>query len=322
VKSSQVAPFRNLKLCLFALLLVCINGAILPGQPASAQQLVTVRLVIGVSDTSRDGYFAYEAGFFKRNGLNVELTQARGGAAEAAAIAGNAADIGDGNLISYATAITKGIPFVAIAAGVVYDSRDPYAVIAVAPNAPYKTAKDLEGKIIGEPSLGGMGEAAIAAWADLNGADWKTYKYVEIPAPETVAALLQGTVAAVVFQDPQLAVEGDKVRVLARNYDVIAKRFLTTAWFTTKDYAAKNPDVVRRFQLSINQAAAWSDRNPELARQALQKWLKIKDVTFRKGQHTDTLDPALVQPMLDFAAKFKFLSRTLPASEMIYAPPK
>lgn len=77
-------------------------------------------------------------------------------------------------MISYATAISKGLPFVAIAPGVIYDSRDPYAVIAVAPDAPYKTAKDLESKVIGEPSLGGMGEAAIAAWADTQGANWKS----------------------------------------------------------------------------------------------------------------------------------------------------
>lgn len=312
---------RSLRWFAFAALAIVVSGTSLVPRLAAAQQPVTVRLVIGVSDTSREGYFAYEGGFFKKNSLNVELTQARGGAAAAAAIAGGAADIGDGNLISYATAILRGIPFVAIAPGVLYDSRDPYAVIAVAPNSPYKTAKDLEGKIIGEPSLGGMGEAAIAAWADLNGADWKTYKYVEIPAPETVAALQHGTIAAVVMQDPQLAMDGDKIRVLARNYDVIAKRFLTTAWFTTTAYAAQNPDVVRRFQLSINQGAAWADRNPALARQALEKWLKIKDATWRQG-HTDTLDAALMQPMLDFATKYKFLPRTLNAADIIYVPRK
>jgi NitT/TauT family transport system substrate-binding protein len=313
-------PMRSLKAVLVAVLVSLAGTTILP-QGATAQQPVTVRLVIGVSDTSRDGYFAYEGGFFKKNGLNVELTQARGGAAEAAAIAGNAADIGDGNLVSYATAIAKGVPFVAIAPGVMYDSRDPYAVIAVAPNSPYKTAKDLEGKVIGEPSLGGMGEAAIAAWADLAGAEWKSYKYVEITAPETVVALQQGTIAAVVMQDPEFMMDGDKIRVLARNYDVIAKRFLTTAWFTTKDYAAKNPDVVRRFALSINQGDAWADRNPPLARAALEKWLKIKDAKWRRG-HIDTLDPAMVQPMLDFAAKYKFLPRPVSSAEMIYAPAK
>src|ERR1700722_966272 len=105
------AAIRTWACCSAALLV--LGFAVAP-RPVTAQQPIIVRLVIGVSDTSRDGYFAYEGGFFKKNGLNVELTQARGGAAEAAAIAGNAADIGDGNLISYGTAIAKGVPFVAV----------------------------------------------------------------------------------------------------------------------------------------------------------------------------------------------------------------
>lgn len=312
---------RRAKACLVAALTLLLLGPSVAMQTAGAQQLTTVRLVIGISDTSRDGYFAYEGGFFKKNGLNVELTQARGGAAEAAAIAGNAADIGDGNLISYATAILKGIPFVAIAPGVLYDSRDPYAVLAVAPNSPLHTAKDLNGKIIGEPSLGGMAEASIAAWADQNGGDWKTFKYVEIPASETVAALQQGRIDAVVFQDPQFASDGDKVRVLATNYDSVSKRFLTTAWFTTSGYAKANPDVVRRFALSINQGAAWADKNPQLAIAALEKWLKFKVAKIRRG-HTDTLDPAQMQSLLDFAAKFNYLPHQMNAAEMIYTPGK
>src|SRR5581483_10176905 len=148
-------------------------------------------------------------------------------------------------------------------------------------NSPYKTAKDLEGKIIGEPSLGGMGEAAIAAWADTQGANYKSYKYVEIPTTESVAALNQGTIAATVMQDPQFLMDGDKIRVLARNYDVIAPRFLTTAWYTTRTYADKNPDVIRRFQLSIRQANTWAEQNPQLAKDALEKWLEIKDARYR-----------------------------------------
>jgi NitT/TauT family transport system substrate-binding protein len=318
VTVKRASLLRGVRTCLVAVLALCVIGMPLM---ATAQQPVNVRLVIGVSDTSREGYFAYEGGFFKRNGLEVTMTQTRGGAAAAAAIIGGAADIGDGNLISYATAISKGIPLVAIAPGVIYDSKDPYAVIAVAPNSPYKTAKDLEGKIIGEPSLGGMGEAAIAAWADLTGADYKSYRYVEISAPESVVALQRGTIAAVVMQDPQLAMDGDKIRILARNYDVIAKKFQTTAWWSTREYANANPDVMSRFHLSLQQGHQWAVRNPGLAKAALEKWLKIKDPVWREG-HVDKLEPALVQPMLDFAAKYNFLSTKLNAADIIWTAPK
>lgn len=284
------------------------------------QQAATVRLVIGQTDTSADGYYAYEGGFFKKNGLNVELTQARGGAAEAAAVAGNAADIGDSNLISFANAKLHDIPFVAIAAGYVYDSRDPYVGFAVAPNSPYKTAKDLNGQIFGEPSLGGMAEAVLFAWIEKSGGDWKSIKTVELPASETVPALEQGRVAVVVLQDPQMSEQRDRVRVLG-GYDSIGKRYLNTVWFTTTGWAAKNPDLVRKFQLAINEGAAWADANPELAKATLEKWLKTK-ITKMRHFHSDTLDPAMIQPLLDVATKYGTLSRPMTASELIYSAKK
>jgi NitT/TauT family transport system substrate-binding protein len=292
------------------------------GVPVGAQQQLTVvRAGIGISDTAADGYFAYEAGIFKKHGLDVQLTQMRGGAAAAAALAGGAVDVADGNVITYATARLKDIPFVAIAPGYIYDSRDPFAVIAVAVNSPIKSAKDLNGKVIGEPSLGGMAEAAIAAWADKNGGDYKTFKYTEVPSSETIAALELGRVDATVLQDPQLAAEVGRYRVLATNYDVISNHYYTTLWWSTTGYAAKNPDVIKRWQQSIAEASLWGEKNPDLAKAALEKWLKTKIPKIRHFRSA-TLEPALLQPMLDFAAKYQMIPRPVKASELIYTPPK
>jgi ABC-type nitrate/sulfonate/bicarbonate transport system substrate-binding protein len=291
-------------------------GTVLAAPPARAQQAAGVRLAIGQTDTSADGYFAYEGGFFKKNGLNVELTQMRGGAAEAAAVAGNAVDIADSNIITFANAKLHDIPFVAIASGYMFDASDPYVAIAVAPNSPYRTAKDLNGKIFGEPSLGGMAEAVFSAWIDKNGGDWKSIKYVEVPAAETIGALEQGRIAAAVLQDPQLGEERSRLRVLG-GYDVLGKRYLNTVWFTTTGWAAKNPDLVRRFQLAINEGAAWADEHPDLARAALEKWLKTK-ITKIRHFHSDNLEPALIQPILDSATKYGILSKPINAADLIY----
>lgn len=318
--SIQAHPIRRVPACLLAAFLVLMLGSPVTMRPADAQQPVTVRLVISETGNSADGYFAYEGGFFKKNGLNVELTQARSGAVEATAVAGGAADIGDGNIVTFATAYLHDIPFTAISAGYIYDSRDPFVVLAVAPNSPYKTPKDLNGKIIGVPVLNGISTVVMSAWADANGgADLKSFKYVEIPPSETIAALEQGRVAAVVLQDPQLAAEGSKVRIMAPFYDAISKRFLATVWFTTNAFAVKNPDVIRRFQLSINEGAAWAERNPELGRAALEKWLKLKTTRLRH-LHSDKLEPSLMQAILDFATKYGMLSKPVNAADLIYAP--
>jgi NitT/TauT family transport system substrate-binding protein len=295
--------------------------AMVSAQSANSQQLTNLRLVIGSSDTSADGYFAYEAGFFKKNGLNVEIVQSKGGAASAAAVAGNAADVGDANIITLANARSHGIPFVMIAPGYFYDAADPYVVLAVSRTSTFKTAKDLNGQIIGEPSLGGMAEAAIGAWIDQNGGDLKSIKYVEVPPSESVPALDQGRIAAVVFQDPQLSEQRDRVRILSQAYDAVAKKYLNTAWFTTADWAAKNPDALKRFRLAISEAADWADKNPDLAKQALGKWLKTH-ITKIRHFHADTIDAAMMQPFLDAAKKYGILQRPVSASDLIYPPSK
>jgi NitT/TauT family transport system substrate-binding protein len=304
------------------LLVLCLVAAVsFDARTARAQEMTAVQLVIGQTETSADGYYALEGGFFKKNGLDVTLTQAKGGAVEAAAVASGAADIGDANIISFANARIHGIPFVALAAGYLYDASDPYVVLAVAPNSPYRTAKDLAGQTIGEPSIGGMAEVSIGAWVEQNGGDLKSIKYVEVPASQSVPALEQGRIAAAVFQDPFLTEQRDRVRVLAATGDAIGKRYLNTLWFSTSDWANKHPDAVKRFQLSINQGAAWADKNPDLARAALEKWLKIT-VTKTRHFHSDTLDPALIQPFLDAATKYGLLSRRILVSEFTFSPPQ
>ena len=66
--------------------------------------------------------------------------------------------------------------------------------------------------------------------------------------PATPAALDQGRVQAGEMVFPPLA------RALATNkyklipvFNSIAPAFLFSVWFTTKDYAAKHPDVVKTF---------------------------------------------------------------------------
>jgi NitT/TauT family transport system substrate-binding protein len=289
--------------------------------PVFAQPSPVLRLALGSSDTSAAGYIAYDAGIFKKNGLNIELIQTKGGAASAAAVAGGAAEFADGNLITFANAHIHDIPFVAVAPGEVYDSSDPYVVVAVAANSPYRSAKDLNGKVIGEPSLGGMAEVAIGTWIDKNGGDLKSIKYIEIPPSESAAALNQGRVAAAVFQDPQLSEQRSQIRVLAPAYDAVAKRRIDTVWYTTVGFANKNPDTVERFQASIREAPAWAAKNPDQAKQILGKWLKI-NITKIRNFHVPSLDAPLMQPLLDNAAKYGILSRKVNAIDLIYDPGK
>ena len=286
-----------------------------------SQTLPTVRMIGGPIEPTAGGYFAYEMGFFRRAGLNVEVQQARSGNVEAAAVAGGRVDVGDSNIVSFAQAVARGLPFVAIAPGENYDTRDPMTVLAEAANAPYRTAKDLNGTTVGVISLGSIAHLGVAAWVDKNGGNLSSIKLIELTSAEVIPALEIGRIAAGVVAEPQLSADRDRMRVLAKLFDALAPRFMISVWFTTTDWATKNPDLVRRFAEAIGAANEWSQRNPEQAHAVLEKWLHTK-IAQMHYKFSRTLDPALIQPVLDGAAHYKIIPRAMTANELIWAGPK
>jgi NitT/TauT family transport system substrate-binding protein len=257
-------------------------------------------------------------GFFRKNGLNVELSQVRSGQVAAAAVASGQADVADANIVSFAQAKARNVPFVAIAPGQNYDTSDPVAVLAVLPNSPVRSAKDLNGTTVAVNSLGSVAELCVDAWVDRNGGDLSTIKLVEVTFAETVAALEQNRVAAASLSDPQLSAERSKIRVLGKCYDAVAPRFLISVWFSTQDWATKNADAARRFAAALNDATEWADRNREQAQAVLEKWLHSK-IAHMHHFRSKTLEVAQIQPLLDSGAKYKIIPRQLNASDIIWS---
>ncbi len=301
-------------------LVVATTVAVLFGPQAGAQSPTPIRLVIGQTTTSQDGYFAIEGGLFKRYGLDVQISQMRGGAAEAAAVAGNAADIGDSNTISIASARAREA-FRSLRLPRDICTTRAIRTSSLSPKTPLRSTKDLAGQIVGEPSLGGIVEVGISAGVDRSGGDWKAVKYVEIQASEAVPALEQGRIAATALQDPQLTESRSKIRILTPSYDAISKRYLSTVWFANAAWAKANPDVVRRFQLALNGGKSCgrsSIRTSPRTRSRSGSRSRLP----RCISSTRTLDAGILQPLLDAAAKYGILPRQPSANDLIYAAPR
>ena len=313
---STPTPARPTRRAMIALTAGSIAAA--AAQRTSAQTLTTVRLVGGPIEPTAGAYWAYEQGFFKQAGLNVEVQQARSGNVEAAAVAAGRADIGDSNVVSFAQAIARGVPFVAIAPGENYDTRDPMTVLAEAPNAPQRTAKDIDGMNVAVISLGSIAHLGVAAWLDKNGGNLASIKLVELTSAAVIPALETGRIVAGVVSEPQLSSESGQMRVLAKLFDAVAPRFMISVWFTTKEWATQNPDACRRFAQAILAADEWYDHNREQAQVVLEKWLHTK-ITKMHYTYSRTLDPALIQPVLDASARYKIIPRPMTASELIWA---
>lgn len=303
-------------------LTVCALALCLLASPSGAQTAQTLRVAINPIEVYAQVYYAKEMGFFAKAGLDVDIQPAQSGSAIAAAVVGNAADIGATSTVVDAVAHGKHIPFIVIAPGAIYTSAAPTAALFVANNSPIRKAADLNGKTISVSGLGTVTEYGTRAWIDKNGGDSSTVKFVELAASATTEAVATGRIDAAYITEPYVSVGKKSAHLLAYVHDAIGKEFLLSTWVTTVQWAKDHPDLVNRFASAVRDASGWAAKNPEKSGEILVKYTKIDPVllaTMTRARFADRLTPALMQPPIDVAAKYaKFDS--FPASELIYSP--
>jgi NitT/TauT family transport system substrate-binding protein len=286
---------------------------------ALAQDASAIRIGLPYAEPSGPAYYAQELGLYKKAGLNVELVQLQNGVAIAAAVIGGTVDIGASQILSLAVARLRGVSFVMIAAGGLWDAARPNAGLIVAPNAALARGRDLAGRTVGTTVLGGTDQLGVFAYVDRDGADHRSVKFVEMPASVMVDAVLQGRVDTAHVTDPAYsdAIASKRIRILTNPLSSIARRFILTAYFTNSSWLATNKRVAQTFAGVINEAGIWAMNNREQAAQMLAKYIPMAEprVTSTFG---DKLDPALVQPMYDLAVKYGFLSSPIDSKTMLW----
>jgi NitT/TauT family transport system substrate-binding protein len=296
----------------------CIGGALFAGARTTtlAQAPLVIRIGNGTVEPSSQAFYTYDAGFFKKNGLDAQMQTLRSGGVIMEAIISGQIDVGVTNPVSYGSALLRKIPFTTVAAGMFWDTRYPTAAIIVAPNSTVKTAADLNGLTIGVTSLGSIDQIGIASYMDANGGNLASVKYVEIVPAAIAETVSGGRVAAAILNDPELsnAVAAGKVKKIAGAYDGIGKLFYSTVWVGMKDWVSKNPESTRRFAAAIAEGSEWAENNRPQALAILEKYTKFHEDK-SVAHFGRKLDPALLQPMWDAAYKYKLFAAPLRASE-------
>jgi NitT/TauT family transport system substrate-binding protein len=285
------------------------------GTALRAQTADVLHVGCGGTEFDAEAYYAQELGLFKKAGLNVEIQRMRGGPDVQAAVAGGSFQIGDTNILSLAAAKQHGQSITVIAPGAQYAAAAPTSLLVVMPDSPFHVAKDLNGKTVTGISVGGLDQLYIDEWIDKNGGDISTVKFVELPPSAMVPALQAGRVDAASLSEPFLDIERSKLRVLAHDVEAVSPNNMITAWFTTSEWAAKNPATVKAFATAIGEAAVWANKNPEAAAKILGKYMAI-DEPRTHAQYASSLDPALITPILDGATKYKLLSGPMTFAEL------
>ena len=310
----------SLRFALLAAALVLASGS------ANAQApLPVVHIGSTLADDTVPIAYGIRAGLFQRAGIDLQLIPATSGAAVTEAVLSGAYEFGKSSLVAIMNAHLRGLPVIIVAADAVNTPKTPYGELCVAMDSTIGSGKDFAGKTVAVPSLNDLNQIGISSWIDQHGGDSSTVKFVEIPNNAASVAVAEHRVDAAGIQQPALAdaIQTHKVKAIGNTYNAISNDFYITVFFTSTDYAAKHPDVVKAFARAVSASAAYQNSHHTETAPIAAELTKIPlDVVLQmpRVQIGTMLKTSEIQPMIDAAVKYKMIPRSFPAKDLIYSP--
>ncbi len=275
---------RSSHISIFAVALAL--GAV-PTIDADAQE--RLRVAYSSTDTTNQPWtVAYDAGFFKKHGLDVELVYIGSTTIAATAIMAQDVPVGNAAGSGIANAAVRGADLVS--AGCVINVLAYELVVLDS----IKSAEDLKGKSIGISRFGSVSD--VAARELLKGLGLRPMEDVKIlqvgGASERAAGFSRGVIAG--FPSPPGNVElipgGLPHRILANMADLpkpYPLPFICAA--TTKSYVAKKRDTVKKVLMALIEASHYFKTNKEGTQKIIAKYLRGANKAYLESSYQSTV---------------------------------
>ncbi|MET7655870.1 MULTISPECIES: ABC transporter substrate-binding protein [unclassified Streptomyces] len=223
-------------------------------------------------------YLGVKQGFYEKRGLKLSITTAQGGAAIVPGVVSGQFQFGFSNMTSLMVAQSNNVPVQAVSNGIASTGLqgEDFGAITVKKGSPLKSARDLEGKKVAINTLKNINETAVRESVRKAGGDPDEVKFVELAFDQMPAALDGGQIDAAMVVEPALATIKSQggVEIASPLVDV-APNLTVAMYFTSAQYAQKNPDVVKRFQEATAESLAYADSHPDEVRGIVTTYTKI-----------------------------------------------
>jgi NitT/TauT family transport system substrate-binding protein len=296
------------------------------GGGAGADEPVTLKVgVIPIADVA-PLYVGIDQGFFKDEKLTVKPQLAEGGAAITPAVVSGDNQIGFSNNTSLLIAASKKLPIQIITQGVLGGSteKQAWADLMVPKGSSIKTPKDLEGKTIAVNTLKNVCELTIKASLEKEGVDVDKLKFSEIPFPDMNGALESKRVDAACEVEPFVSqAKAAGSTGIDPFYFKTAPDLSVATYFTSTQYAQKNPEVLKRFAKAMNKSLDYTQKNPDAARKVLTEYTEIPPEAIAKIRlpvWSSKLDPASIELQAELAEKYGLVDSKPDVEELIQEP--
>ncbi len=294
------------------------------GPTATPAPPVTLRIGIFPVQDCLPYFVMQEQGFDKQNGIQFVETTYTDGNAIIKAMQTDSLDMGPSvGSIPVLSAAERGLipgTVVPVAANSFSDSTHPSVAVLVGRSI--NNWKDLEGQLIGVPSLTSLHGTAMKGRLKQEGVH--DYTLVQISIPNLGLAVAGGNVAAASMQEPYLTqslLRGDgKLLGWIIGGPPFERMEFTMIVFSAAFYR-NNPTAVKAYLRAHLQAVQWINQHPAEARSILTKRLGLSEevgqkVTLPYWPLDARNDPALLNSMQPLLVEIGTLKAPIPASQL------
>lgn len=280
---------RNLLLSL-AIAAVALSGMLCASGDGHAQQLAKVLLAYSSNVPGSDSTFLFagkQLGFFKDEGIDLEIQSTGGTVASAGLIASGAMDIALGGLEAMPGYVEKGVPMKAV---YVYTYR-PIFKLGFIKGSKVQSVADLKGAKVGVISLS-SGSIPVLQYI-LREAGMSIRDVDLIPVglgPSTLAAIKSGAVDALMYHDTaytNFAANG--VEYTLYSSPRLEKGYVGQGIYTLEKMQKERPKVVTAFLRALTMSLVYASKDPAGATAAfgklqpeIAKNLKLEEALWRE----------------------------------------
>lgn len=204
-------------------------------------------------------YYADQKGYFKAEGIDMELIPVQGGPAAAAAVASGTAQIGYAAPTPIIIAREQNQPYKFIF-GLQWE-RTPdqlWGAMLASERSGIKSFKDVAGKTILTGPPGGLCELAWRDWLAKNNVAWSSVKVLTNPFPQHQATLEVGNADASCTPDPfYTSIKNSKVNPVLLGMGYLAeekRRYIIDGIFATDSWIAANGKTIAAIKRAVAKA--------------------------------------------------------------------
>jgi NitT/TauT family transport system substrate-binding protein len=271
----------NFRALMAGTVVAALAAAALVAAPTQAQAPTPVRAAYIPVITWLPAWVAKEKGFFAKRGLDVTLSVAQNLSILPGTV-GRQFEFVPSTAPDLLKAVSSGLDVVAVAASVFETEDNVSTQLMVAKDSGITSAKDLTGKLIATPTIGGVIHVSVLYWLKKNGVDPSSVRAVEVPFPNMADQLKAKRVDAVEAVEPFVgALKASGNVALTAPLLSAGKEVLFPFWIASGEWAKKNGPTIAAWKASLDDAIAFIKENPDEARSIVAKYTKLPEAVVK-----------------------------------------